>query len=90
MRRACGTGSTTARSKVCLYVTRSSFSAIAGNLPTAPALMNNLVIWKPAGQQLAAGYTMELLGPPDTTGRDQYGHRRRPRRLGGRSRAPWW
>ncbi len=43
-------------------VTPFNFSAIAGNLPTAPALMGNTVVWKPAPtQQLAAHYTMELL-----------------------------
>ncbi|KRA37637.1 MULTISPECIES: L-glutamate gamma-semialdehyde dehydrogenase [unclassified Nocardioides] len=39
-----------------------NFTAIAGNLPTAPALMGNTVIWKPSPtQQLAASLTMELL-----------------------------
>jgi len=43
-------------------ITPFNFSAIAGNLPTAPALMGNTVIWKPSPtQQLAASYTMELL-----------------------------
>ncbi len=43
-------------------VTPFNFSAIAGNLPTAPALMGNTVIWKPSPtQQLAAHLTMELL-----------------------------
>ncbi|MGZ4492571.1 MAG: L-glutamate gamma-semialdehyde dehydrogenase, partial [Nocardioidaceae bacterium] len=43
-------------------VTPFNFTAIAGNLPTAPALMGNTVIWKPSPtQQLAAHYTMELL-----------------------------
>jgi 1-pyrroline-5-carboxylate dehydrogenase len=43
-------------------VTPFNFSAIAGNLPTAPALMGNTVIWKPAPtQQLAAWFTMRLL-----------------------------
>jgi 1-pyrroline-5-carboxylate dehydrogenase len=43
-------------------ITPFNFSAIAGNLPTAPALMGNTVIWKPAPtQQLAASLTMELL-----------------------------
>src|SRR6476619_24462 len=43
-------------------ITPFNFSAIAGNLPTAPALMGNTVIWKPAvTQQLAANLTMELL-----------------------------
>ncbi|MEO9137496.1 MAG: aldehyde dehydrogenase family protein, partial [Jatrophihabitans sp.] len=39
-----------------------NFTAIAGNLPTAPALMGNVVLWKPSPtQQLAAQYTMRLL-----------------------------
>jgi 1-pyrroline-5-carboxylate dehydrogenase len=43
-------------------ITPFNFSAIAGNLPTAPALMGNTVLWKPSPtQQLAAHYTMELL-----------------------------
>ncbi|MFL6061553.1 MAG: L-glutamate gamma-semialdehyde dehydrogenase [Marmoricola sp.] len=43
-------------------ITPFNFSAIAGNLPTAPALMGNTVIWKPSPtQQLAASITMELL-----------------------------
>ncbi|GAB2448926.1 L-glutamate gamma-semialdehyde dehydrogenase [Nocardioides hungaricus] len=43
-------------------VTPFNFTAIAGNLPTAPALMGNTVVWKPAPtQQLAASLTMELL-----------------------------
>ena len=43
-------------------VTPFNFTAIAGNLPTAPALMGNTVVWKPAvTQQLAAHYTMRLL-----------------------------
>ncbi len=43
-------------------VTPFNFTAIAGNLPTAPALMGNVVVWKPSTtQQLAASVTMELL-----------------------------
>jgi 1-pyrroline-5-carboxylate dehydrogenase len=43
-------------------VTPFNFTAIAGNLPTAPALMGNTVVWKPSPtQQLAASLTMELL-----------------------------
>jgi 1-pyrroline-5-carboxylate dehydrogenase len=45
-----------------LSITPFNFTAIAGNLPTAPALMGNTVVWKPAPtQQLAAHYTMQLL-----------------------------
>ncbi|WP_216210890.1 L-glutamate gamma-semialdehyde dehydrogenase [Amycolatopsis aidingensis] len=43
-------------------VTPFNFTAIAGNLPTAPALMGNTVLWKPAPTQgLAAHLTMRLL-----------------------------
>jgi 1-pyrroline-5-carboxylate dehydrogenase len=43
-------------------ITPFNFTAIAGNLPTAPALMGNVVIWKPAPtQQFAAHYLMSLL-----------------------------
>jgi 1-pyrroline-5-carboxylate dehydrogenase len=43
-------------------ITPFNFSAIAGNLPTAPALMGNTVLWKPSPtQQLAAHMTMRLL-----------------------------
>jgi len=45
-----------------LAITPFNFTAIAGNLPTAPALMGNVVLWKPAPtQQLAAHCTMRLL-----------------------------
>ncbi len=47
---------------VVYAITPFNFTAIAGNLPTAPALMGNVVLWKPAhGQQLAAHYLMRLL-----------------------------
>ncbi len=43
-------------------ITPFNFTAIAGNLPTAPALMGNTVVWKPTlAQQLAAHHTMRLL-----------------------------
>ena len=43
-------------------ITPFNFTAIGGNLPTAPALMGNTVIWKPSPtQQLAAHHTMRLL-----------------------------
>jgi 1-pyrroline-5-carboxylate dehydrogenase len=44
-----------------LAITPFNFTAIAGNLPSAPALMGNVVVWKPSPtQQLAAHYTMQL------------------------------
>ena len=43
-------------------ITPFNFTAIAGNLPTAPALMGNTVLWKPSPtQQFAAHFTMQLL-----------------------------
>jgi 1-pyrroline-5-carboxylate dehydrogenase len=43
-------------------ITPFNFTAIAGNLPTAPALMGNTVVWKPSPtQQFAAHLTMALL-----------------------------
>lgn len=52
-----------------LAITPFNFTAIAGNLPSAPALMGNTVVWKPsATAKLAAHLVMELLreaGLPD-------------------------
>lgn len=43
-------------------VTPFNFTAIAGNLPTAPALMGNTVVWKPASSAVYnAYYVMKLL-----------------------------
>src|SRR5512138_2758890 len=43
-------------------VTPFNFTAIGGNLPTAPALMGNTVIWKPASSaMLSAYYIMRIL-----------------------------
>ncbi|MGW0159057.1 L-glutamate gamma-semialdehyde dehydrogenase [Mycobacterium sp. NPDC003323] len=43
-------------------ITPFNFTAIAGNLPTAPALMGNTVLWKPAPTQTFSAYlTMQLL-----------------------------
>src|SRR3954451_17731807 len=43
-------------------ITPFNFTAIAGNLPTAPALMGNVVVWKPSPTQaFAAHFTMRLL-----------------------------
>ncbi len=50
-------------------VTPFNFTSIAGNLPTAPALMGNTVIWKPASSAVyAASWLMKVLqeaGLPD-------------------------
>ena len=43
-------------------ITPFNFTSIAANIPTAPALMGNVVIWKPSPtQQLSAHYLMRLL-----------------------------
>jgi len=43
-------------------ITPFNFTAIAANLPTAPALMGNVVLWKPSPTQgFAAQLTMRLL-----------------------------
>jgi 1-pyrroline-5-carboxylate dehydrogenase len=50
-------------------VTPFNFTSIAGNLPTAPALLGNTVIWKPASTSLySAHFLMQLFkeaGLPD-------------------------
>lgn len=43
-------------------ITPFNFTAIAGNLPTAPALMGNTVVWKPSPTQTVAAYlTLQVL-----------------------------
>ena len=43
-------------------ITPFNFTAIAGNLPTAAALMGNTVVWKPSPTQTLSAYlTMQLL-----------------------------
>lgn len=37
-------------------ITPFNFTAIAGNLPTAPALMGNTVVWKPSATAMLSGY----------------------------------
>lgn len=45
-----------------LAITPFNFTSIAGNLPTAPALLGNVVVWKPSPtQQLSAHYLMRVL-----------------------------
>src|SRR5574341_579577 len=44
-----------------LAVTPFNFTSIAGNLPTAPALMGNTVIWKPASSTVYTGYYLMRL-----------------------------
>jgi 1-pyrroline-5-carboxylate dehydrogenase len=42
-------------------VTPFNFTAIGGNLPTAPALMGNTVVWKPASSAMLSGYYLMKL-----------------------------
>ena len=50
-------------------ITPFNFTSIAGNLPASPALMGNVVVWKPAGTQVySAQVIMEIFkaaGLPD-------------------------
>lgn len=47
---------------VVYAVTPFNFTSIAGNLPTAPALMGNTVVWKPAASSiLSSYYVMRIL-----------------------------
>jgi len=50
-------------------VTPFNFTSIAGNLPTAPALMGNVSLWKPASSAVYSAYFLTLLlkeaGLPD-------------------------
>ncbi len=50
-------------------VTPFNFTSIAGNLPTAPALMGNVALWKPASTSVFSGYTLlkvlQAAGLPD-------------------------
>ncbi len=50
-------------------ITPFNFTSIAGNLPTAPALMGNVALWKPASSAVYSGYKLMQLfqeaGLPD-------------------------
>ena len=50
-------------------VTPFNFTSIAGNLPTAPALMGNVALWKPASSAVYPAYFLIKLfkeaGLPD-------------------------
>ncbi|WP_423148836.1 L-glutamate gamma-semialdehyde dehydrogenase [Rubrolithibacter danxiaensis] len=39
-------------------ITPFNFTAIAGNLPAAPALMGNVVVWKPANTQIYSAHVL--------------------------------
>ncbi len=50
-------------------VTPFNFTSIAGNLPTAPAMMGNVVLWKPASSAVFSAYQifkiLQAAGIPD-------------------------
>ena len=50
-------------------VTPFNFTSIAGNLPTSPAMMGNVILWKPASSAVYSAYFLTLLwkeaGLPD-------------------------
>ena len=74
-------------------ITPFNFTAIAGNLPTAPALMGNTVIWKPSPTQQLGRVADDgaARGGRHAAGRDQHAARRRPRRSPRwRWRTPTW
>ncbi len=73
-----------------LAITPFNFTSIAANLPTAPALLGNVVIWKPSPtQQLAAHATHAPAGGGRAAARgDQPGHRGRPGGVHGGAAAP--
>ena len=60
-------------------VTPFNFTSIAGNLPTAPALMGNTVVWKPAATAVYSAYLPHeaARGGGPAAGRDQLGARLR-------------
>ena len=71
-------------------ITPFNFTAIAGNLPTAPALMGNTVVWKPVADPAARRVADHgaARGGRDAAGRDQHAARRRHRGLQGRAGPP--
>jgi 1-pyrroline-5-carboxylate dehydrogenase len=46
-----------------LRVSPFNFTAIGGNLPTAPALMGNTVVWKPATTAMLSGHWYMIQAP---------------------------
>ena len=77
--RRCGTRSTTAPLEGFVYaVTPFNFTAIGGNLPTAPALMGNTVVWKPAATAMLSAYYTDAAarGGRPAAGRHQLRARR--------------
>src|SRR5437016_13962556 len=67
-----------------LAITPFNFTSIAGNLPTAPAIMGNTVVWKPASTQLLAAHVIiELLEAAGLPPRSE------ERRVGKECRSRW-
>jgi len=77
-----------------LSITPFNFTAIASNLNTAPALMGNTLIWKPASTSVLSNYYMMKIfmeaGMPDgvinfipSSGRDISGYAITNRHLAG-------
>ena len=58
-----------------------NFTSIAGNLPTAPALMGNAVVWKPSSDAVLPGllHHADPEGSGNAGRRDKHGTRARPR-----------
>ena len=73
-----------------LAITPFNFTSIAGNLPTAPALLGNVVVWKPSHtQQFSAHFLMRAArGGRPAARSDQHGDRRRAPGVQGRAAAP--
>ena len=71
-------------------ITPFNFTAIAGNLPTAPALMGNTVVWKPSTTQTAGRPLPDgaARGGRAAAGRHQHAARARRRGLRGRAAPP--
>ena len=60
-----------------LAITPFNFTAIAGNLPSAPALVGNVVVWKPSPTQQLAAHADDgvVRGSRAAARRDQHGDR---------------
>jgi hypothetical protein len=88
--RGCGTARDYRSLEGFVYaVTPFNFTAIAGNLPTAPALMGNTVVWKPSHRSSSPpADDGAARGGRDAARRHQHGQRARARGLRGRPRAP--